>query len=234
MKIGIISRCVRENGKKRGQRICLKMLDDGLYAAEIAFKAKEQPSEKRVRKYVLRAARLLDADKLIYAGGFKKYEEHPFDLSAVFYKIAPSAARAAVRYFKIKEPKSIAIRAENPSQRELFIAEKLIYDCKNILLLTDRAQNGKRVANALMEKFGAAVEVFPYNYISNGNITIDTDKNEILVLGRYALKDFEAEEEAYGYDVNSFELAAAKNRDFDKIHIKSCLCGKNKLTLEVF
>lgn len=234
MKIAIISRCIRENGEKRGQRICLKMLDDGLYAAEIAFKAKEKPSERRVRKYVLRAARLLDADKLIYAGELRKYEEYPFDLSEVFYKIAPNAARAAARHFKINEQKSVAIRVENPSGTELFIAEKLIYDCKNILLLTDRSQKGKRVADAIMEKFGAAVEIFPYNYISKGGITIDTDKSEILVFGRYALKDFEAEEELYGYDVNSLELAAARNRDFDKIHIKSCLCGKNKLTLEVF
>ena len=83
----------------------------------------------------------------------------------------------------------------------------------------------------IMEEFGAVVEIVPYSFYPKEGITVNLDKNEICILGKWTLGNFEVETENFGYDIDSLELFSLQNKNFEGAVIKSCRCGKNKLTL---
>lgn len=234
MKVGIVSRRIRE---EKGKRIFKKpqvyKLSNELFSAEIPYSLDEikRLSERKLEKVVKRAKTVLSRmgiDKIIYS---KEIRKTSFDVSEVFYKFAPMATRLAARRFDLKELFPLCVRQENPDNRALSVIKSMIYDAADIKILTDKPQKGGKIQKGIIEEFGAAVELLPYDFVSSEGITVNLDKNEICVFGKWVLRDFEIEAETFGYDVCGIELFALQNGDFEKTVIKSCRCGKNKLTL---
>lgn len=229
MSIGIISRCIREN-KPRGffKKVKIYKLDDDVFAAELPFGIKD----KKIKKAIKNAKKALGADKILYTKDLYKWSEDKSE--ELFFKIAPKAAEAAAVRFGLGEPYSLAIRQTTVDDGALHTIKRLIYKANSIMLLTDKSRRCQRICDGIMEEFGAAVQIFPYNYTHAEGITIDLDKDNICVFGKSVLYDFEVDENDYGYSIDKNLLFAARNRNFDEIVIKSCFCGKNKLTLGGF
>lgn len=235
MRIGIVSRCIRENKPKRFfKRPEIYKLEEGLYAAEIPFGRTDKLNDKKIRKIIEKAENALNADKILYTKELSKWVKTPFDLGDCFYKMAPKAIKGAMHRFEIKEHLSLAIRQENPDEKALYAAEKMIFDCKSIKLFTDKNQKGRKVSDIVMDEYGAVMPIFPYNSALQDGITLDLDKNNLCIFGKWVLEDFEADINTYGYNIDTAELYRAQGKNFDEIIIKSCRCGKNKLTLKAF
>ena len=235
MILGIISRC-KGKSRKRGLfwKVLVCNLSENVLVAEIPFSLDEiskMPDKRRERvlKKAENALRNAGADKIILTRELKK---EPFDIAEIFYKLVPNAVRLISAYFEIEPLYTLCVRQKSPDFKAFSVLKSLIFDGDNIKVLTDKAHKGAVIRERIMEEFGAVTEIFPYNFVSENGITVNLDKNEVCVFGKWVLKDFTLDVETFGYDVDSVELFYQMGGDFDEIVIKGCVCGKNKLTLD--
>ncbi len=207
-------------------------LGGNVFSVEIPYKEQGKLKDERVKKAVSKAVKALEADKLIFTKELSKWDN--CIKGDVFYKLAPKGVEAVLNRFNMAAPVSLAVRAKKADERVFHLIKKLIFRAKNIKILTAENENGVRLCDALMREFGEIGQIFPYDYVQRGGITVDLDKESICLFGKAELCGFEIEGEDYGYNIDLTQLLWARNGDFDKIVIKSCYCGKNKLTLKGF
>ncbi len=229
-KIGIITRCKSENPIKgiiKKPRIT--ELDKGIFLGEI-------PSckDKRTKQAIEKAINALNVNEVILASDLKEWGGEYESKTDLFYKIAPRGAISLAEHFKIDTPFALAVREKEAGKKAEHIIKKLIFKCKGFKILTDNPQAAQKIADSILEKYGAVAQAFPYNYSEKDGLTVDLDEECIHILGQARAQKFEISEEGYGLDIDLVKLFWAKNKDFDKIVIKSCALGKNKLTLEGF
>ena len=239
MRIGVISGC---KGKRKLRGILKKpeilKLSDDFFVAEIPISEEklEETAEKKLRRQTERAKKMLEAvgvKRILLTEDLKALLKEPkFNFCDWFYRVSHKIVLWAAERFRIEYPIKLAIRQENPDFCGFYTAQKLIYDCSDLVLLTDKTQKGNKFCDKIMAEYGAATEILPYNALFGQGITVDLDRCEIRVLGKYVLNDFETADNTFGYNVSPVELCIARNGDYGDIEIKSCLCGKNKLTLQ--
>lgn len=235
MSIGIVSRCIRENKPKSFFiKPDIYKLEEGLYAAEIPFGRIDKLSDKKIIRTIQKAENALNTDKILYSKELSKWAKSSYNLGDCFYKMSHKAIKGAMNRFEIKGHLCFAVRQSTPDEKALYAVEKMIFDCKSIKIFTDKAQRGSKISDIIMEEYGAAVHILPYNSVERDGITLDLDKNRLCVFGKWVLEDFQADINTYGYNVDTVELFMAWQKNFDEIIIKSCRCGKNKLTLKAF
>ena len=226
MKIGVVLRSRRKKGVLR--KIKITEISQEFIAAEIPFLDADIKKAQRMFKRAERKLRRFGAEKIIYE---KRLKETPFDPSQVFYKLAGKGTKILAERFETGIPFCLHIRQGNPDFKAFYLMRKLIYDAKKISILTDKNSRASKMQQKIMEEFGAEVEVLPYSFYPKEGITINLDKNEICIFGKWVLRDFEVEIEKCGFDIDSLELFSLQNKNFQDAVIKSCRCGKNKLTL---
>ncbi len=209
-------------------------IEEGLIVAELPYssdKLAEINSEKR-KKLIQKAEKILrrnETEKILIANELK---DCPFGIADVFFRFAPCVVRLVAERFKVDFPVNLYIKQKTPDKRTEFIIRKMIYDTAGIGIVSDNFAVSREIAERIMAEFGAYTEIYGYETNPSDGITVFPDSGEIMVLGKWKLENFTAEIETYGYGVDSIELYQARNNDFDKIVIKDCQCGKNKLTLE--
>lgn len=220
------------------KRVKILRLSEDIVAAEIPIWEEKfgTMNISKLKKQVKKAKRALEdcaVTEILLTNSLREALNEPkFDLKSCFFELAHKIVLWAAKKYKIKYPFNLALRQENPNFAGFYTVQKLIYDCGDFALLTDKIQKGSRFCEKILEEYGAAAEILPYNTVFYRGITVDLDKSEVCLLGKYVLNDFEAEEDTFGYEVDSLELSAKLNENFGNADIKSCMCGKNKLTLK--
>ncbi len=226
MIIGIISRGKRERSFFRKIKIC--KVNDEIVVAKIPFVKSNSKKALKMNKRAEKKLKRLKADEIIYE---KDLKDKPFDASLVFYKITPKAIRLLAKRFEMDVPFCLSVRQKNPDFNALYIIRELIYEAKTINILTDKTGKALKIQSKVMEEFGAVANCIPYDYVEYSGITVNLDKNEICIFGKWICKDFTVDIEDFGYNLDTLELFYLQNKNFEDIIIKSCVCGKNKLTL---
>ncbi len=152
----------------------------------------------------------------------------------LFLKIAANAARAAAAKFLKKKPVCLAVRQKRPDKNGEKVISDLIYDSREIRLLTDNEEEAEIICENIMDEYGAAVRVFPYGAAFGGFLTVNLDSMGIEIGRDVFLSRFEVEADSFGYDVDTLSFAAAQGKNPGRLKITGCQWGKNKLTLDGF
>ncbi len=226
MKIGIVLRSERK--KSIFQKVAIEEVAPEIIVAKIPFWEKEIAKASGLIKRAEKKLRRFGAEEIIYE---KSLKETPFDLSQVFYKLAAQGTKILAKRFEAGEPFCLGIKQKIADFKVLYLIKELIYDAKNISIFTEDKENALKIQGQIMEEFGATVEIIPYDLYERDFVTVNLDENEIVIFGKVVCKDFVVKTENFGYDIDSLELFSLLNGNFKEAVIKSCLCGKNKLTL---
>ena len=226
MKIGIVVRCERE--KRIFKKVTIEEVSPEIIVAKMPFGEEEIAKASGLIKRAEKKLRRYGAEEIIYEKSLKKA---PFELSQVFYKLAAEGTRILAKRFEAGEPFCLGIKQKIPDFKVLYLIKELIYDVKSISVFTEDQRETLKIQGQIMEEFGATVEILPYNSYERKGMTINLDENEIVIFGKTVCKDFTVKTENFGYNIDSLELFSLTNGNFKEAVIKSCLCGKNKLTL---
>lgn len=226
MKIGIVSRSERKKGIFK--KVTIEEISPEIVVAKIPFWEEEIQKASGLIKRAEKKLRRFGAEEIIYE---KSLKETPFDLSRVFYKLAARGTRILAKRFEAGEPFCLGIKKKIPDFKVLYLIKELIYDVKSISVFTEDQREALKIQGQIMEEFGATVEILPYDLYGRDFVTVNLDENEIVIFGKVACKDFVVKTENFGYDIDSLELFSLQNGNFKEAVIKSCICGKNKLTL---
>ncbi len=226
MKIGIVSRSERKKGIF--QKVATEEVTPEIVVVKIPFWEEEIAKASGLIKRAEKKLRRYGAEEIIYE---KSLKETPFDLSRVFYELAAQGTKILAKRFEAGEPFCLGVKQKIPDFKVLYLIKELIYDVKNISIFTEDKENALEIQGQIMEEFGATVEILPYDLYERDFVTVNLDENEIVIFGKVVCKDFVVKTENFGYDIDSLELFSLQNGNFKEAVIKSCLCGKNKLTL---
>ncbi len=226
MKIGIVVRSEREKGIFK--KVAIEEASPEVIVAKIPFWEENIKKASGLIKRAEKKLRRCGAEKIIYE---KSLKEAPFELSQVFYKLAGKGTKILARRFEAGTPFCLGIKQKTPDFKSVYLLEELIYDVKKISIFTGDKRNALQIQGQIMEEFGATVEILSYNSYEREGMAINLDENEIVIFGKVVCKDFTVKTESFGYDIDSLELFSLQNGNFKEAVIKSCLCGKNKLTL---
>lgn len=189
-------------------------------------------SDKKRRKLIQKAENVLRRNGVKMIVLTNEIKERPFEIADVFFRFAPYVVRLVAKRFGIEFPVNLYVKQKTPNKRTEFIIRKMIYDTAGIGIVSDNFNVSREIAERIMGEFGAYTEIYGYETNPCDGITVFPVSGEIMVFGKWKLDNFTVEIETYGYNVDSVELYQARDGDFDKIVIKDCRCGKNKLTLE--
>ena len=229
MKVGIVSRCVRESPKGFVKKVKVYSFEDEILVAEIPISGKDT-NAKKLKKQTEKARKMLEKQGVKRIITADELKEKPFDAGEVFYLYAHKAAIMAVEWFKISKPVNLYVKQKSVDDKAEVIIGNLIYDAGKIGILTEDYSKGEELAGKILREYGAYTRVYSYDYMPDDGVIVIPDAAEIYVF-KWKLENFTADIDCHGYNVNSIELFQAKNGNFDEILIKDCQCGKNKLTL---
>lgn len=154
----------------------------------------------------------------------------PYKNKDLFVSFAFAAACEIANKFGIFSPYKVVISEKTPSDRTKKLIMDFIFDFDSLCIAAEDSAAAENICNEIMNETGAYVTFARYAKITSRTVLVDIDRCEIRIGRDACAKKFEPVGENYGYNIDLAELFEIQMKD---VSVKTCLLGKNKLTLQM-